>query len=263
MAFVVQNPLAGRSKCLLNYSYGRDINRSSRNKKKEPTSVKKRRMLRFFKDAQRRKKMESKVNRRYSLWDKENRTSLSSLHAGMELEGKVISLTSFGAYVDVNTECDGLLHISQMSVDEFIEDPKQLLQPGNDVNVTVYRVSSELKKLQLSMSPTRVYEKECDDLSNLIELESLRVDDEIWGEIVRVTDYGAYVEFGGTVQGFLHFMDNPAFSYREGEVHPSELMTVGQRVRVWVLRLDFELNRVQLTAFRPKSLFVLKRERRR
>jgi len=265
VAFVLHNPLSKKSNTFLNYS-DRDkvkednIKRAVRNKeKREPAINKKRRLLKFFKSAQHRKKLESKVKRRFSLWDEENRCSLSSLKPGMELNGRVISFTDFGTYIDVNTEIDGLLHISQMSDGDFIQNPKHFLQIGDDINVTVYRVSSELKKLWLTMLPNRVYEKSIPHPDS-IELDSLREGDEVWGEIVRVTDYGAYVELGATVRGFLHFMDDPAFSYRGDEpIHPSELMSVGQRVRGWVQKIELDRNRIQITCFRPKTAFMLRR----
>ena len=234
-----------------------NIERAIANKKKrEPAGEKKRRLMKLFKDAQRRDRLDSIVTRPIGIWDK-SRVPLSSLESGNQLNGTVISLTSYGVYVDVGSECDGLLHISQLSDSTFVEHPRQLFTPGQSINVTVYRVSPELKKLQLSLLSQEHNQILLDDS---ISLDELTLDEELWGEITRVTDYGAFVDLGAAVQGFLHFMDHPEFPYREEEVHPSKLMRVGQRVRLWVSKLDLEKGRIQLTGIRPKTLPLLKRE---
>ena len=195
-----------------------------------------------------------------------SRTSLSSLSPGDELKGKVISLTSFGAYVDIGSEVDGLLHVSQITRDEFVSHPRQILSPGMEVDVSVVRVSKELKKLQLTMLSDDVLEEEnvlnqfeINEDDDRIQLDEIEVDDELWGEIRRVTDYGAYVELGAVVRGFLHFMDHPLFGEVKGS-KPHEFMAVGDRVRVWVMDVDGTQKRIKLTANRPSDLPGPRRE---
>jgi len=132
-----------------------------------------------------------------------------------------------------------------------------MFSPGDEINVRISKVSPELKKIQLSMLPPTEEKKEDDE--DRIMLEDITVDDELWGELVRVTDYGAYIDLGAEVEGFLHFMDHPDFGLVSG-AHPREFMGVGQRVRVWASDVDEERMRVKLTANRPSSLPVLKRE---
>lgn len=190
-----------------------------------------------------------------------DRTPLSALLPGMEMSGLVISLTQFGAYIDVGTECDGLLHISQMARDVFVQHPRQLMTPGETISVRVRSTNPELKKLHLTMLPPEVLAAEMEDADDdeRIRLEDLQVDDELWGQLRRVTDYGAYIEVGAVVDGFLHFMDHPAFGWSNGE-HPSEYMEVGERVRIWVSDIDTERNRIKLTANRPQHLPGPRRE---
>merc|ERR1711862_834829 len=95
--------------------------------------------------------------------------------------------------------------------------------------------------------------KEHGNMEDRIPLEDLRVDDELWGELKRVTDFGAYVEVGTRVDGWLHFMDHPTFAWSNGE-HPSDYMRTGDRVRVWVSDLDLQRQRLKLTANRPSHL---------
>jgi small subunit ribosomal protein S1 len=214
-------------------------------------------MMMFMKKKKQDRKNDARVQRPLSFTD---RTPLSALIPGMETTGIVISLTSFGAYVDVGTECDGLLHVSQISSDVFVEHPKQVLSPGDEVTVRVRSTSPELKKLQLTMLSKEVLEAEKEDnIEDRIPLDQIQADDELWGELKRVTDYGAYVEVGAVVNGWLHFMDHPAFGWSKGS-HPSEFMSVGDRVRVWVSDVDPELQRIKLTANRPEQLVGPRRE---
>ena len=211
----------------------------------------------YMKDLQRKKRRDSRIARPKRFDD---RTPLSELSPGDILDGKVISLTNFGAYIDVGTECDGLLHISQISDTDFIEHPRQVFTPGDEVTVRVSRFSAEKKKLQLSMLPVEEGE-DPDDVSDeeAIPLEDIAVDDELWGEICRVTAYGAYVELGAEVDGWLHFMDHPEFG-SVPKAPPSDFMKVGDRVRVWASDVDVNRRRLKLTAKRPLGLPGPRRE---
>mmetsp|Transcript_2874 Transcript_2874/g.5394 ORF Transcript_2874/g.5394 Transcript_2874/m.5394 type:complete len:319 (+) Transcript_2874:126-1082(+) len=234
--------------------------RAIKNKKKrEPAADKKRRMLMFYKKAAADTKRMSRVERPLPL-NSDERTVLRDLVIGQNYNGTVISLTSFGAYVDIGTECDGLLHVSQITRERFIEHPKQALSPGDQINVTLVRASPALKKMHLSMLPREILEEEDedkDDFEERIPLEDLATDDELWGEIKRVTSYGAYVEVGAVVQGWLHFMDHPEFEF--GKV-PSDFMKVSDRIRCWVSNKDEDNLRLKLTAIRPKDLPGPRRE---
>lgn len=241
--------------------------RAIRNKKRrEPAAEKKRRLYSQYRDMQQQSKRERHVMRDIHPNSKE-RTPLADIAPGETRPGKVISLTRFGAYVDIGSEVDGLLHVSQITRDEFVDHPRRFMSPGDEVEVRVVRLNPELKKLQLTMLPEEVLEEEnvmkrfeeSEDEDDRIQLDEVEVDDELWGEVRRVTDYGAYVELGAVVRGFLHFMDHPMFGEVQGS-HPKEFMRVGDRVRVWVLDVDGTQKRIKLTANRPDGLPGPRRE---
>ena len=243
--------------------------RAIRNKKRrEPAEAKKRRLYSQYKQMQQQSKKDKYVKRNLPPNSKE-RISLSDIEIGTTLPGKVISLTNFGAYVDIGSEADGLLHVSQITREEFVTHPRQYLSPGDEVDVRVVRRDSDMKKLQLTMLPEEILEEEnvlkkfeendIDDDDDRIQLDEVEVDDELWGEIRRVTDYGAYVELGAVVRGFLHFMDHPMFGEVKGS-HPKEFMQIGDRVRVWVMDVDSVQKRIKLTANRPQGLPGPRRE---
>lgn len=206
----------------------------------------------YFKKTQQQKKRASQIKRPLPF---DQRTPLADLDLHKPVEGTVISLTNFGAYVDVGTECDGLLHVSQLTRDFFVEHPRQVLTPGDVITVSIRSVNPESNKLHLTMLPKDLWEQDEDeeDDEECIPLEDIDVDDELWGEIKRVTDYGAYVELGAQVDGFLHFMDHPSFGSIPG-APPSDFMSVGDRIRVWVSDVDINKKRIKLTANRPTHL---------
>lgn len=205
-------------------------------------------MMMHFKQLQQEKKRAARVERPLGF---EERAPLSAFSPGMEVTGVVISMTNFGVYVDVGTECDGLLHISQITRDFFVEHPKQVFSPGDEITVKVRSTSPELKKMQLTMLKLEEDQTEDDDGEERIPLTEIEPDDELWGVMQRVTDYGAFVEVGAEVNGFMHFMDHPSW---ENGLRPSEFMERGQRVRVWVSDVDREQRRIKLTGNRPTHL---------
>jgi len=225
-------------------------------KKREPAAEKKRRMMMKFKELQRQKKQDSRVKRPLGF---DERAPLAAFFPGMEVTGTVISLTNYGAYVDIGTECDGLLHISQMTRKFFVEHPRQVVSPGDEIVVKVRSSSPELKKLQLTMldateaseDNTLNNKDDDEDREDRTALSEFELDDELWGELKRVTDFGAYIEVGAEVDAFLHFMDHPLWA--DGKI-PAEFMDRGQRVRVWVADLDMDKRRIRVTACRPNDL---------
>mmetsp|Transcript_3775 Transcript_3775/g.5674 ORF Transcript_3775/g.5674 Transcript_3775/m.5674 type:complete len:346 (+) Transcript_3775:79-1116(+) len=233
-------------------------------KKREPAGDKKRRMMMHYKKAMVESKRQSRIMRPLPT-NSPNRTQLVDIVTGEQTyNGTIISLTNFGAYVDIGTECDGLLHVSQITRDEFVEHPRQVLKPGDIVeDVRVLRVAPELKKMQLTMLPRHVTEEEDEDeeeFEERIALKDLATDDELWGEIKRVTHFGSYVELGAVVQGWLHFMDHPEFVHG---TKPRDIMKVGDRIRCWVSNVDSDMGRIKLTANRPKDLPGPRREIRK
>jgi len=229
--------------------------------RKETKFDKRMRRLRFMREVAKKRKRERRVERKIPL---DSRIPLSVLTIGSKWKGTVISLVPYGAYIDIGTECDGLLHISQISDTNFVERISDVFTLGDEIDVRVNSFLLDEKKLHLTMLPVDVDSKNDDDddenNSEKIPLEEIEVDDELWGEITRVTDFGGYVEVGTEVKGFLHFMDHPFFTYVNGVVPPSTYMEIGQRVRIWVSDVDRERKRIKLTANRPTDLPGPRRE---
>ena len=242
-------------------------------KKNESSKDKKRKLMMTYKSLQVRKerdrRAENRVERPIPLYEmsedgdvkakklSSQRVQMSDLEVGQERQGTVISLQKFGVYVDVASTRDALLHISDMVSEGFIEHPRQKFSPGDDVTVYVKYTDPENNRLAVSMIPIPEKEEDEDD-EDLIQLDEVDVDDELWGVVKKVTDYGAYIDLGAVVEGFLHFMDHPDFGINKG-AHPSEYLKTGQRIRVWVNDVNDDMKRIKLTGNRPTSLPVIRR----
>lgn len=223
-------------------------------RKAEPAADKKRRLLMQYKRSANASKRARFITR---LEPEGGRAGLETLSPGDAAgEGQVISLTPFGAYVDVGAEIDGLLHVRDMSATSFVGHPREVFEPGQAVSGLVVKYSDAAGR-RLALSAVPLVQPD-EDAGDRIGLDEIDVHDELWGEIVKVTDFGAFVEIGAVVDGFLHFMDHPDFPVFQGQ-HPSTFMSTGERVRVWAADVDEGRVRVRLTAVKPSALPMLGR----
>lgn len=174
--------------------------------------------------------------------------SMSDLSVGEWVEGRARNMKPFGIYVDVGVERDGLLHVRDMS-EGFVASSSivDIVRPGDRVNVTVKFVNPETGTLALSLVPLR---ETSQDVAERLPLSEIEEGNEIWGEITKVSNLGAYVDAGMQVDGFLHVREYPRHDGRRAP----DVFSKGQRVRCWVLEVDTRLKRVKLTGYRPEWL---------
>ncbi|KMY54629.1 30S ribosomal protein S1 [Bacillus sp. FJAT-27231] len=159
---------------------------------------------------------------------------LSEIQAGDVLEGKVQRLTDFGAFVDIGG-VDGLVHISQLS-HEHVEKPSDVIQEGQEVKVKVLSVDRDSERISLSIKETLP-----GPWTNISE--KAPVGAELTGTVKRLVSYGAFVEVFPGVEGLVHISQ---ISNRHIGT-PHEVLKEGQEVKVKVLDVSEEENRLSLT----------------
>ncbi|MEK4028952.1 MULTISPECIES: 30S ribosomal protein S1 [Bacillaceae] len=159
---------------------------------------------------------------------------LSEIQAGDVLEGKVQRLTDFGAFVDIGG-VDGLVHISQLS-HEHVEKPSDVIQEGQEVKVKVLSVDRDSERISLSIKET--LPGPWSDIS-----EKAPVGAELTGTVKRLVSYGAFVEVFPGVEGLVHI--SQISNKHIGTPH--EILKEGQEVKVKVLDVNEEENRLSLT----------------
>ena len=158
----------------------------------------------------------------------------SQLVVGDVIEGKVSRLTNFGAFVDVGG-VDGLVHISEISY-KHVDKPSDVLKAGQDVKVKVIGIDNDRHRISLSIKQTEPspFEQATADLHE---------GDVFEGEVKSLTNFGAFVEVADGIQGLVHVSE---ISNKHVD-KPSDVLKVGQTVKVKVLNIDPSDRRISLS----------------
>ncbi len=155
---------------------------------------------------------------------------------GIKAMGRVVSITDYGAFVEIEKGIEGLVHISEMSWTQHIKHPSQFVSLNQDVEVVILNVDKEHTKLSLSMK--RVMDDPWIALSEKYIEGSLHK-----GTVSNITDFGVFVELEPGVDGLVHISD---LSWTKKIRHPSELVKKGQELEVKVLKFDVNARRIAL-----------------
>jgi small subunit ribosomal protein S1 len=154
----------------------------------------------------------------------------------MRIEGKVASITDYGAFVELEPGVEGLIHISEMSWTKHIRHPSRVLAVGDTVEVMILNVNEEEKKISLGLKQT------LNNPWDTIE-ERYPVGTEIEGKIRNLTSFGAFVEIEEGIDGLVHIRDMRCTRRIN---HPSDILAKGDELKVVVLNIDTENHRISL-----------------
>ena len=149
-------------------------------------------------------------------------------HAGDRVTGRVVSLTDYGAFVELEPGVEGLVHISEMSWSKRLRHPSKILTMGDRVDVGVLEVDMAKRRISLSLKAS------LPDPWTTIS-EKYAVGAVVQGRVRNLTDFGAFVEIEDGVDGLIHLSN---MSWNRNIKHPSEILKKGQKVDAAVLALD-------------------------
>jgi small subunit ribosomal protein S1 len=173
---------------------------------------------------------------RRDLIEKEETESLERdfgmLQEGMVIEGQVEKLSPYGAFIKITDTLTGLLHISEFSFDH-VKKPSEVLKAGDMVQAKILQIDKEKKKISLSRKATMK-----DPMMTMIPGEELD------GKVESLAEFGVFVKMENGVTGLVHISE---LSHNRCN-HPSEVVSVGDVMRVKVLRIQPEDRRVSLSA---------------
>ncbi|MDX1430110.1 MAG: 30S ribosomal protein S1, partial [Rhodothermales bacterium] len=155
---------------------------------------------------------------------------------GDVVEGKVVSITDYGAFVELEKGIEGLVHISEMSWTEHIKHPSQTVSLGQMVPVKILNIDNEGKKISLGMK-----QLEPDPWENIAERYPPGT--VLRGTVRNITSFGVFVEIEPGIDGLVHISD---LSWTKKVRHPSELVKKGQELDVVVLNIDSDERRISL-----------------
>jgi len=158
-------------------------------------------------------------------------TSIKELKPKMKLQGKVVRVELFGAFVNIGIERDGLVHISQLKKTR-VNRVADVVKEGDNVTVWVQKVEPQQGRISLTMIEPR--ERSVEDLEPGSTLK---------GKVTRLERYGAFVDIGVERDGLIHVSE-----IAEGYVKdPSEYVSVGEEIEVRVVSVDVRKNQIELS----------------
>ena len=152
------------------------------------------------------------------------------------VQGKVVSITNYGAFVELEEGIEGLIHISEMSWTRHIKHPSKILSIGDVVEVMVLKIDKDNEKISLGLKQT-----ESDPWLSLSE--RFPVGTIIEGRVRNLTDFGAFVEVEEGIDGLVHISD---MSWTKRVRHPKEIVRKGDSVQVQILDIDADKRRISL-----------------
>jgi small subunit ribosomal protein S1 len=155
---------------------------------------------------------------------------------GTKTRGKVVSLTNYGAFVELEPGVEGLVHVSEMSWTRRVRHPSKIVNVGDEVDVLVLDVNRAAKRISLGMKQVEP------DPWGTID-ERYRPGQRVQGRVRNLTDFGAFIELEPGVDGLLHISD---MSWTRNVGHPSEVLKKGQELETQILNVDRENKRISL-----------------
>jgi small subunit ribosomal protein S1 len=165
---------------------------------------------------------------------------------GSKIQGKVRNLTEFGAFVEVEDDIDGLIHISDMSWSKRVKHPSEILKKGDVVDAMVLNIDAENQRLSLGLKQlaTDIW----DDF-----FTRHHVGDTIEGKVVRMTNFGAFVELDEGIEGLIHVSEFDDARYAGKAVEEKIELKVGDTYPMKIIKLTPEERKIGLSIRALKS----------
>jgi small subunit ribosomal protein S1 len=156
---------------------------------------------------------------------------------GSRVKGRVVSLTDYGAFIELEEGVEGLIHVSEMSWTKKIRHPAKVLNIGDEVEAVVSDVNVPNRRISLSLKALE--QNPWDTIA-----ERYPVGTVIEGRVRNLTDFGAFVEVEEGIDGLIHISD---MSWHRRLKHPSEVLKKGDVVKARVINVDGENQRLSLS----------------
>jgi small subunit ribosomal protein S1 len=160
--------------------------------------------------------------------------TLEQIAEGYIVEGKIKSLTDYGAFVDLGG-IDGLLHVTDMSWGK-LDKPSDMFKPNDDVQVKVLKIDRDKERISLGLK--QLVPNPWSSVEERYSIGSKHI-----GKVSSITDYGAFVEIEPGVEGLVHVSE---MTWSKRAKHPNKIVHVGQDIEVQVLRIDQKDRRISL-----------------
>jgi small subunit ribosomal protein S1 len=155
---------------------------------------------------------------------------------GKRVRGKVMSLTDYGAFVELEPGVEGLIHVSEMSWTKKIKHPSKMLEMGAEIECQVLEVDARSKRISLGL-------KQLEPDPWMVFTDKYKPGDKVVGKVRSLTDYGVFVGIEDGVDGMVHKSD---ISWTQRVNHPSELFQKDDKVEAVILNINHDEKKVSL-----------------
>jgi|HubBroStandDraft_2_1064218.scaffolds.fasta_scaffold13112_2 small subunit ribosomal protein S1 len=165
---------------------------------------------------------------------------------GTRVHGKVVGVTDYGAFVQIEPGVEGLVHVSEMSWSKRTKHPAKIVKEGDDLEVVVLEVKTDQRRISLGLKQTQPDPWDA-------AAEKYPVGTVVSGRIRNLADFGAFVEIEEGMEGLIHISD---VSWTERIKHPSEKFKKGDTVEAKVLKVDSQNRRLSLGIKQLKDIWA-------
>ncbi len=155
---------------------------------------------------------------------------------GTIVSGKVVNITNYGAFVELESGVEGLVHVSEMSWTKKIKHPKQMFKKGDSIKAIVLSTSKDERRISLGV-------KQMEANPWLTIEDRYPVGTQIKGIVKSITPFGVFIEIEEDIEGLIHISD---ISWTKRIYHPKEVLNKGDELEVKVLSIDKTLHRIAL-----------------
>jgi len=164
-------------------------------------------------------------------------TTVERFPVGARVKGKVVSITDYGAFIEIEPGIEGLVHVSEMTWSKRVKHPSKLLSVGQEVEAQVLEVDSNNRRISLGIK--QIEPNPWETLQ-----ERYGVGTRVKGRVRNLTDFGAFIEIEDGIDGLVHVSD---ISWTKRIKHPSEALKKNQEVEAVITAIDVENRRLSLS----------------
>jgi small subunit ribosomal protein S1 len=155
---------------------------------------------------------------------------------GAHVKGRVLSVTDYGAFVELEQGIEGLVHLSEMTWSKRLKHPSKLVKPGDEVETVVLSVNPADRRISLGMK--QLLDNPWENLTEKYPTGAI-----VEGRVRNLTDFGAFIEIEDGIDGLVHVSN---LSWTKRVKHPSEIVKKGEKVKAVVLGVEPQNRRLSL-----------------
>lgn len=155
---------------------------------------------------------------------------------GAQVRGRVLSVTDYGAFVELEQGIEGLVHVSEMTWSKRMKHPSKMVKPGDEVEVIILQVNPTERRISLGMK--QLQDNPWEALEDKYPTGAI-----VEGRVRNLTDFGAFIEIEDGIDGLVHVSN---LSWTKRIKHPSEVLKKGEKVKAVVLGVEPENRRLSL-----------------